>query len=402
LYSHFFFPRKFSSRKFLGPKNDVTFSGCTTDSGGGGTGFALQRSMKELDLCCEDNKYLVGFCCLHTLQLTLANPLKNVIGQGGLEERNATQAIHSFYDLQNVMEFGVWRKEWNRAAETVAPEWKGKVKKLAAPIVTRWWTVGEAARLIVLYLPILVQIVKNAIQSTRTDSKVNKIASGLKSLIDEVIIVSDIKFLACFHASYLNSHFSWLQKGDMAIGDTPGFLGRHMLLRYFFMRKDLEGLRDNGWKTNNLMKNFVQSLEGEEMAKLIPDPADPRKNEEKRKISCKAIQEKKANKFFQLAFASLEKHFVIFAKDLFFLALYGEIAISQAAAKLLLSAHAMDDNEDTAPGDKTVFSEYHQRNIDIGGLVDFLKKNVDLDKQKQSFHVQQITQDVMGHLAGKK
>ena len=67
------------------------FSGCTTDSGGGGASYSLYNHMDNLDLCMkEEGSYLVVMCCLHTLQLTLSNAMLSVIGKGGLEERTAT------------------------------------------------------------------------------------------------------------------------------------------------------------------------------------------------------------------------------------------------------------------------------------------------------------------------
>ena len=95
------------------------FDGQCTDSGGEGTGYSLCENLAKLNLCVDDNKYLIGFCCLHTLQLTLSNAVEATIGVGGLENRNAMQAIHAFYDLQNHMEYGIWKKEWQEAAKVV-------------------------------------------------------------------------------------------------------------------------------------------------------------------------------------------------------------------------------------------------------------------------------------------
>ena len=95
-------------KKLGGIKNKVLLNGCTTDSGGGGTGNSLHSCMDDLGLCVGKESYLVGFCCLHTLQLTLSNAMNETIGRGGLEERNAAQAIHSFFDLQESVEFGAW------------------------------------------------------------------------------------------------------------------------------------------------------------------------------------------------------------------------------------------------------------------------------------------------------
>lgn len=374
--------------------NNFTYSGCTTDSGGGGTGHSLKKNMQKLDLCRNDGKYLVGFCSLHTLQLTLANPLRDVIGTGGLGRRNAMQAIHAHYDLQDAMEFGVWEKKWKRAAFKVDPSAEvEKVKRLAAPIITRWWTVGAAAQEIVANLPILIELVNSTIKAHRADSKLNKIASSLKSLMSEPIIVSDIKLIASYHDAFLDHHFSWLQKGDEEIGNTPGFQGRHLLLRYYLMKKKLVELAKDGWKKNSSsMQSFTSSLDGDAMGQLILDPSDPKKRQQ---ISRRAVQEKKANIFMKLALQSLDKHYKIFCKELLFLALYGEKCASEAVAKLLFSP----DAEPTAR--PPAFSEVHQCNIDFEDFYKFLKSNVDVDYQKRNKHIQEVDHDTLQKLAGE-
>lgn len=48
---------------------------------------------------------LVANCCIHNLQLQLARPIKDAIGDGGLENRNAMQLLHSIYDLQGYQDW---------------------------------------------------------------------------------------------------------------------------------------------------------------------------------------------------------------------------------------------------------------------------------------------------------
>jgi hypothetical protein len=73
--------------------------GQTTDSGGGGVLDGLAKHLKDLQLC-NDEEYLVAACGIHNLQLQLANPIKELIGEGGLESRNMMQMMHCAYDLQ--------------------------------------------------------------------------------------------------------------------------------------------------------------------------------------------------------------------------------------------------------------------------------------------------------------
>ena len=383
-----FFISQFSTKKLAGTVPDFKFNGCTTDSGGGGTGSSLYSHMNDLNLCADN--YLIGYCCLHTMQLTLSNALNLTIGKGGLDNRNALQAIHTFYDLQEAMEFGLWKKEWARAASQTG---KGglKVKKMAAPILTRWWTVGEASRSIVEYLPIFIQIARNMINYHKADSKLNKIASSLVSLISEPIIVSDIKLIKCFHGIFIDDHFNWLQKGDRDIGGTPGFLGRHMLLRYYLMHSDLHQLINDGWKKCKGMEVFVNSLSENSMKGSIEDPTDPKKE---RMIECHEVQSKKANSFFQIAFTILKKHYNIFCEDLLFLSLYGEPCSTQTVARILQGC--ADDNNIK----KKVNSIVHGRSIDVINFATFVKNRVNIQEQMKSAHIQTLMND-LPYLIGK-
>ena len=96
----------------VGNRTGFQLSGCTTDSGGGGTGYSLHQHMNKLKLWCTyKDTYLVGFCCLHMLQLTLCRALTDtIVGEGGIENRNALQLLHAAYDLQNNLGFGLWKE----------------------------------------------------------------------------------------------------------------------------------------------------------------------------------------------------------------------------------------------------------------------------------------------------
>ena len=373
-------------KKLGGGTKKVLLNGCTTDSGGGGTRESLYTCMKDLGLCAgADSSYQVGYCCLHTLQLTLANAIDVTIGKGGLEERNASQAIHSFYDLQKACGFGVWELHWKDVAKELGMNSEKSVKKIAAPILTRWWTVGEAARNIVENMPILMTMSEEIRNANPSNNKLNKIASGILSLMREPIIVSDIKLIACFHDVFLNEHFDWLQKGDDEIGGTPGFLGRHMLLRYFLMHSDLSKLVDSGWKrVGEKMKPFLNSLEEEDMNVPIKDPEDP--DGESMTVG-KKIQIKKAEIFFKVSLTILEKHYDRFCNKFLYLSLYGEKCSSETVASILLSKPAF------VLGNEVYKSRFHGgRTIDLKALRSFILQKIEdiNDHLKDNVHIEKL------------
>jgi hypothetical protein len=85
-----------SVKKFC---NAITlFCGQTTDSGGGGVLYSLERFLKKLNLCSVPT-YFVAPCTLHGMNLIFANSVKGVFGEGGLDYRNVMQLLHSLYDL---------------------------------------------------------------------------------------------------------------------------------------------------------------------------------------------------------------------------------------------------------------------------------------------------------------
>ena len=321
-----------------------------------------------------------------------------VIGKGGLEERTATQAIHAIYDMQEAVEFGVWKRHWGMAAEKLKINQGDdlfRVKKIAAPILTRWWTVGEAAKDILEYFPILIEMTETFRNVNTSHTRMNKIASGVISLMREPEIVSDIKLISCFHAVFLNSHFAWLQKGDKEIGGTPGYLGRHMLVRYFLMFSDLKKLTNGGWRQEGgeKMEPFLKSLEDEAMNKQVPDPGDP---EKVRMTLGKNIQAEKADMFFQTSLTILQKHFDPFCERLLFLSLYGEQCSTQTVAKVLLS------HPNFSIGERKIKSKFHGgRDIDVDKFSSFVKEKVNIDEQNDNFHVRKVRTNEMELLAGK-
>ena len=378
----------FSTERFASTIPDFRYSGATTDSGGGGTGKSLGAEMMKQGLCKNDGSYLLGYCCLHTLQLTLSNSIQNRIGVGKLENRNAMQLIHSIYDLQAAIEIDLWKKLYFKAAEEIG-ETVIKFKKIAAPIVTRWWTVGAAATDFLEKFPIFIQLCKNIRNVYTSENARNKIASSILSLSKEPVIISDVNLISCYHNAFLDKNFAWLQKGDKEIGNSPGFLGRHMLARYYLMNLQLKKLMNCGWKTVEEMKKFVLGLEGEEMKTEMEDPSNP-----SQRITYKIFQETKANHFFSDALRALEKHYMRYCEELLFLSLYGETFLTKIVSMILL-------NKDIVFFSEKFSSETHGVQIDMNDLAMFVKERITLSDQLSNFHIQKIPKCNLQKLAGK-
>jgi hypothetical protein len=137
---------KHSMYKFYGNDDEAKHSiwGQCRDSGGGGTGHSFSSELKNEELTIENNEvYLVSFCTLHCIQLSLGTPLKAVLGEGGMTGKGtfratAMQLLHGVYNLQDNHEREEWQEIWRFAASSVQGEEVNKsTYTIPAPIVTR-------------------------------------------------------------------------------------------------------------------------------------------------------------------------------------------------------------------------------------------------------------------------
>ena len=308
-----------------------------------------------------------------------------------MENRNAMQLIHSIYDLQASMEIGLWKKMFINAAKTIGED-SPKFKKIAAPIITRWWTIGAAATDFLEKYSIFITLAKHIRNINTSDKAKNKIASSILSLCKEPVIMSDVNLIACYHETFLNKNFAWLQRGDEAIGNSPGFLGRHMLARYYLMHSTLKKLMNSGWKDSEAMKKFTLGLEREDMKEQMDDPSKP-----DQRITYKTFQERKADYFFSDSLQALEKHYKRYCEEFLFLSLYGETFVTQTVSSILLNK-----NETWFREGFLFQSEIHGAQVDMDDFTKFVKERVDIGEQISNFHIKRIDQCDLQKLSGKK
>ena len=142
-----------------------------------------------------------------------------MIGEGGLNStsnedgnngnntvcvRNAMQLLHAVFYLQNVFESEEWKLMWDDALEDddlaeLGDEFRGNAdKKLQAPILTRWWSVGVAVKQVLKNKDILENICQKIVNANNSTSKANKVASQVQSLLNETMIISDLLLLKGF------------------------------------------------------------------------------------------------------------------------------------------------------------------------------------------------------------
>jgi len=225
------------------------------------------------------------------------------------------------------------------------------------PLMTRWWTIGKLAQLIVEFYEVIKCIAAAIVNSSKTADKENKISSGLISLLRQPLIHCDLLFIAAFANGFLNPHMKWYSREDPNIGE-PGFLVFHRAIRYFIMHCDLKDLQEGGWQEHLAFQDFKQ---------FLPTLSN---DDRGMKISM-------AQKFFQCALQQTKKHNDRYIKTrrLFF-SCFGEPEISKFVAQLVLGNGAFSNQGWLSASNENFvfFSKIHQRTIDLQRLIDFLQR----------------------------
>ncbi len=188
------------------------------------------------------------------------------LGKDGKYKTNAMQALHGLHNLQKYHESTEWPKLWSTAAakcgfDLTTDEFSAH--RIPAPILTRWWTVGECAAFLLKHMTIILALCHGVIQASTTAHAVNQVASGLEALLKAPQVVSNISLINTYHKYFLCSHFACLQEGDLELGNKPGFINHHIAVRYFLMHKELSNAYNmEGWKTIDDFKAFCNTMEG--------------------------------------------------------------------------------------------------------------------------------------------
>ena len=337
-------------RIFEGEKHRHCLFGQCTDSGGGGTLGSFEEELKGAMLCVLVG-YIVIACTLHCLQLCFSKPILEILGDGGIEmhenKRTAMQCFLAVYNLQNVWcpSLCVWEYFVKKEKAQIGSndDVKDITKVLQKPVLTRWWTVGVAAMRIICHRKISIKICELIIKQHGSSDGFGKCASGVYSVLKEDMIYGDICLITAFHDYFMSMHFSWLQKGAPDIVGTPGYLSRHIPIRYFIMYHYLSsGLsgkwvndgkggktHEGGWKNIDSF-DFFWSKCKETIGKCDKTVAVGGE-----KIPFLQFEEQKVESFFQLAFKQLVKHFKTWANEKLFFALFSESPTAKCVARLL-------------------------------------------------------------------
>jgi hypothetical protein len=256
-----------SLRTKVGVNVLTELGGQTTDSGGGGTLHSLKAGLQSHGYVSLD-LYFVLPCTIHAWQRALQNGMEMVFGLGGLGTRNMLQLVHSCYDLQQCFPGDELDAMWTLTLEKAVGGTEGEASdhdqenpnRMSAAVLTRWWYVNTAVVHLLENWDSWREMAQKCLNSSKSNTKLGKIASSMLSLMCEPKIRADAEFVKAVSLSFFNRHLLWLQGFDEIAKDT-GYRCRNMVERYFLMMEDLDKLGDGGWRDNPAFADFRKASE---------------------------------------------------------------------------------------------------------------------------------------------
>ena len=134
-----------------------------------------------------------------------------------------------------------------------------KYTTLQAPILTRWWSVGECASSITdnwmiwkTMLPLILNL-----PTTYLNVATKKVVKSTIDLMESREIRADILLIKIYHKVFLNKFMKYLQRGDQLVNNVPGFQSRLIGTTYYLMHKTLSDLMEEGWKEADEFKPYI-------------------------------------------------------------------------------------------------------------------------------------------------
>ena len=158
--------------------------------------------------------------------------------------------------------------------------------------------------------------------------------------------------MIAFHTAFVFPHFKFLQLGDPKIGGTPSFLGRHITVRYYLMRRDLDKIEGEQWLSNECFSDFHTSL------------FQLDENEQ-------AQQKKKLAFFVNYLIESINNHFRQWLDRLFFLGLFCNRPLAR-----LFARHILGNTTNSIRSDCNNVNIFHNRTINLLDFDNWIRSNV--------------------------
>ena len=378
-----------SIRKLGLDNADTMMNGVTTDSGGGGTLESVARQLEGLE--CMDRHGLVGNCTLHNLNLELAVPFQNILMTGaqhtekseikrdveqllyaayGLEKEAGREECKAFWDvlLQHVREVNPddasseeEKEEIEQliaCVEELEKERKENYNQMKRGVTTRWFSIGEAALLLLMTLEMRKKLAQtmDGTDDCKTKKKLQSTCRTFLSLVKEKSLLCDLELICAYYQEYFKKHFVWLQEADN-LTRKAGFQPFSIFVRSFLMQEDQDAMANDGWKSLPKFESLKECLEGLDRTR--------RENEEESQYDLAA---RKINMFFNDGRLEHKKMFRRWnwIEELGFLACFAEAKLGEIMCRAILGLPIEETDE--------VFeSKVHGRDIKLKDYAKFVK-----------------------------
>ena len=151
---------------------------------------------------------------------------------------NMMQMLHGCYNIQNWHEIEELKNIISYIADTECTDLK--CRKLEEPVLSRWCLADACACSFKECTAQWWKICTAIRSSAPAGLACSRIASCTLNLMQKSVIMNDLELMIAFHTAFIFPHFKFLQLSDPKIGGTPSFLGRHITVQYYLMRRDLD------------------------------------------------------------------------------------------------------------------------------------------------------------------
>jgi deferrochelatase/peroxidase EfeB len=162
--------------------------------------------------------------------------------------------VHSFSDLQDPLTHKERHAMWD-LADALDEDCNGLLpNSIQEAVLTHWWSVTAAARTALKRWKQWQKFAEAVANSTKTDTKMGKIAQDLTGLMSELKLCLHLLFIVAFSESLFVEHFEWLQDHDTHAKDFE-CQSRNMSVRSFLITMELEKLKLE-WRTRSELSKF--------------------------------------------------------------------------------------------------------------------------------------------------
>ena len=135
-----------------------------------------------------------------------------------------------------------------------------KYETLQAPVITRWWTVGECAKRLSSFCMVYHTMMENMLYMPykHVNGAYRKIIKVNLSLMNNNEIKIDVFLIKGIHQEWLDVYMLKMKRGDSLLTDQSCYLACLMLSSYFLMHDSLTNMLEGNWVSAEGFQYFLE------------------------------------------------------------------------------------------------------------------------------------------------